>query len=339
MSSTSKKLWGYPRQGVTALPPSDDDLKFKFIWSISGEAICSLIPSEPATPPEGRAYPKASEYICNEEFDPQYASGYFFHTDYYTSDAPALRLDMTSIDTPPFVDPTVTESGALVRKPIPAMHQLLPGYAYVAFVNGDPKCAYTETCLHTLKSLRRWPKIFLQIEPLVLELLTLTFGRVETPDKPGVTPIFEFLAVHNGRSPGQAEGSFDGSYNLAGTNSEGQGSGLFKPAIQTENPTARAHIKRVLELVHALWRLIMPLCISKLEWDILEFHAILCNIMAFGGCEPGPTACQLNVSSSATGGDLVKWIGKRQGWWHVDQKDDPCRRTLLLIFLRLPKGG
>lgn len=219
------------------------------------------------------------------------------------------------------------------------MHQLLPGYPLVAFVNGDPKSAYTETCIHTLESLQCWPHIFEKIMPLLKELLTLTWGHVDTDDTPGITPIFEFLAVHNGHSPRQSEGSFDGSYNLASTNSEGQGLGLLMPAIQSNNPTACKHIKQVLQLIHALYRLIMPLCISKLGWDIIEFHAILCNIMSFGDCAPGPTACQLNVSSSAAGEDLAKWIDKCQGWWHVDQKDDPCQRTLFLIFFELPRGG
>ena len=71
---------------------------------------------------------------------------------------------------------------------------------------------------------------------------------------------------------------------------------------------------------------------------MIEFHAQLCNIISFGGLEPGPTACQLNVSSSFQGGELARFIGLLQGSLHVDEKDDPCRWTLILIFFRLPIG-
>jgi hypothetical protein len=327
------KLWGFSREGVDPLPPLEEDLTSKFIWTISDAdrlqlpppPIHTLIPSDPAVAPPGRTYPQASIYVCNDTFDPQYASGWFFHSDYHRSEYAQLRHDLMRIDLPPNIGPTgVAPDGTLIKQPPPAMHRLSAGYPHVKYVDGDPKRRVTEVCLQTNESLQRWPKVYAQIMPALREVATLSFGQKATDKQPGVRAIFEYLTVHNKRSPGDV-GTYDGSYNLAGMNSEGQGAGLLMPAIQTNTPEARTHIARVLHLIHKLWRLVMPLCISKLEWDVIEFHANLCNTMSFGGCEPGPTACQLNVSSSAKGGDLAKWIGEQQGSVHVDQKDDPTR--------------
>jgi hypothetical protein len=173
---------------------------------------------------------------------------------------------------------------------------------------------------------------------LLTELYPFLWGRDATNDAPAIKAIHEFVTVHNQRSGGK-EGLYNRSYNLAGTSSEGQGTSLVMPAIQTSDSQARLHISRVLQIIHKLYRLIMPLCVSKLEWEVIEFHGKLCNLMSFGGWEPGPTACQLNVSSGSEGGDLVDFLGEQQGAVHVDEKDDPCRWTLIFIFLRIPLGN
>jgi hypothetical protein len=338
------KLWGYPRIGVEPLPPSDEDLCSKFIWLITDTEraqlppppVRTLTPPDPALPPPGQTYPRAVTYFRNDTFDPQFASGYFFHSDHSRSEYSELRNSMIRLITPPNVGPRLGDDGTLIRDPVPGMLRLLAGYPVVKFMNGNPRHLITEVCLQTLTSLQRWPNIYAQAMPLFQELGTSSFGRKATSDRPKAPAIFEYLDVHNRRSPGDV-GNYDGSYNIAATNSEGKGSGLLMPAIQTSTPAARKHVGRVLVLLHTLWRLIMPLCISKLEWDVIEFHAILCNIMSFGGCEPGPTACQLNVSSGAAGGSLDQFIGP-QGSIHVDQKDDPSRRTMIFMLLRLSKG-
>jgi hypothetical protein len=338
------KLWGCSPQGVEPLPPSDEDLKSKFIWDFDRTLLVPppvrmLVPSEPAIPPPGWKYPQASTYMCNEEFDPQFASGWYFYSDYNTSDAPQLRKDLSCITTPPNIGPTGWDDhGNFIQEPVPGMNQLIPGYPLVKFINGDRKRLVTEACLQTPQSLQRWPMVYAQFMELIKKLMPLIWGCAGSNSTSHITPLFEYVAVHNGRSPGQAENSFDGSYNLAATSSEGQGAGLFMPGVQADSSEARAVIAQVLEIIHQLYRLIMPLCISKLEWDVIEFHGLLCNIMSFGGFEPGPTACQLNVSSSFQGGDLAKFIGNLQGSWHVDEKDDACRWTLLIVFFRLPEG-
>ena len=268
------KLWGFPIKGVTPLPPSDDDLKYKFIWDhdrtlLVPPPVRKLVPPEPAIPPAGWKYPQASTYICNEDFDPQFASGYYFFSNFMTSDAPQLRKDMICLKVPPKVGPVgCRDDGTLIQEPVPGMNWLLPGYPLVTFINGDRKRMVTEACVHTPESLQRWPSIFVKIMILLRELMPLIWG-VAGPDgsHPSVSPIFEYLVVHNERSPGQAEGSFDGSYNLAATNSEGQGSGLFMPGVQANSSAARASIARVLQIIHQLYRLIMPLCISRLKWE------------------------------------------------------------------------
>jgi hypothetical protein len=59
-----------------------------------------------------------------------------------------------------------------------------------------------------------------------------------------------------------------------------------------------------LQILHRLYRLIIPLCISRFEWDMMEFHGYENNVVTFGGLEPGPTSCQTNSSSSANSFDL-----------------------------------
>ncbi|KAJ6591964.1 hypothetical protein B0H10DRAFT_1960641 [Mycena sp. CBHHK59/15] len=76
------------------------------------------------------------------------------------------------------------------------------------------------------------------------------------------------------------------------------------PAVQTNTPEAAAIIKEVLQILHRLYRLIMPLCVSRFEWDMLEFNGIDNNVVVCGGLEPGPTSCQLNASTAANVVDI-----------------------------------
>ncbi|KAJ6600071.1 hypothetical protein B0H10DRAFT_2231094 [Mycena sp. CBHHK59/15] len=99
-------------------------------------------------------------------------------------------------------------------------------------------------------------------------------------------------------------GDGNGSFNIASTRGEGEGYGMFMPAVQTNVPQAAKIIKEVLEILHKLYRLIMPLCISRFEWDMIEFNALENNVIAFGGLDPGPTSVQLNASSTANIIDL-----------------------------------
>jgi hypothetical protein len=97
----------------------------------------------------------------------------------------------------------------------------------------------------------------------------------------------------------------DGLFNLASTLGEGEGAGTVFPAAQSRTAEAKQVIRDLLQLLHKLYRLIMPLCVSNFEWTMAEFGGRFNNLVAFGGLEPGPTSCQLNSSSTANVIDLI----------------------------------
>ncbi|KAJ6546385.1 hypothetical protein DFH09DRAFT_1506854 [Mycena vulgaris] len=166
------------------------------------------------------------------------------------------------------------------------------------------------------------------------------------------------------------------SFNIASTRGEGEGHGMFMPAVQTNVPQAAKIIKEVLEILHKLYRLIMPLCISRFEWDMIEFNALENNVIAFGGLDPGPTSVQLNSSSTANiidlGVELLKenephplidvdteadeatdllpiyhWLLQAcldstlgdQGRPHKDPQDDTVSYTLFVLLFRAAPGS
>jgi|SRR5882762_4821961 len=325
MNNSSPKLWGVPTD-VVPLPPSDDDLKTNFKWdhnhtTLPPPDVTELLPSNPIfDPPVGFVYPRAATDTHNIKFDPEYVSGYYFYHNWFTSKA-ADDLDrMIHAAIPPNVGPKgYHEDSSVIEDNIPEMHCLIPGYVVVAFVDGIPRHKVTKACVPMLQSLQQWPKIYEMVMDILTELYPLIWGQEATNEKLAMKPIYKFLVVHNSRSSGQKEGLYDGSYNLAGTSSEGQGSGLLMPANQTSDKHARLHIAHILQLIHMLYHHIMPLCVLRLEWAVMEFHGTLCNIISFGGLKPGPTSCQLIVSSSTKGGDLAKFIGELQGAPHVDK--------------------
>jgi hypothetical protein len=133
--------------------------------------------------------------------------------------------------------------------------------------------------------------------------MELTWGREETDSDPGAPGIFALPGMQRNLRSKNVDDSKcvpgDGLFNLASTHGEGEGYGHFSPAVQTNTPQAAAMIKEVLQILHQLYRLIMPLCISRFEWDMMELHGYENNVVAFGGLEPGPTSVQHNSSSSA----------------------------------------
>ncbi|KAF8189508.1 hypothetical protein K438DRAFT_947546 [Mycena galopus ATCC 62051] len=122
----------------------------------------------------------------------------------------------------------------------------------------------------------------------------------------------------------------DGSFNIASTHGEGKGFGHFGPAVQTDAKEA-APIKSILQILHRLYRLVMPLCISRFEWEFMELNGYEKNVLAFDGLEPGPPSCQVNSSSAANVIDLDgQSIGENTGpvlmntsrRAHVEEVDD-----------------
>ena len=114
---------------------------------------------------------------------------------------------------------------------------------------------------------------------------------------------------------------------------KGEGLGTFLPAVKANTPTAMSQIATVLRVLHMLFHLIMPKCLSKFEQEITEFHSEFNNLITFGGLKPGGVGAQMNVS--ALGMLLAFFIGRVQGGWHCDMSDNICRWTLFALCYEL----
>ncbi|KAF8134030.1 hypothetical protein K438DRAFT_1997912 [Mycena galopus ATCC 62051] len=171
------------------------------------------------------------------------------------------------------------------------------GIPLVHHVNNNPKKSVTAVCVHTLDTLEEYDE-GAKIAALVPRLMDLVWGTSSTPG------LFELegMQVNLRSKTGVQLGTLpkgDGSYNLASMVGEGEGAGTVFPALQTSTPMASAIIKELLQILHQLYRLIMPLCVSNFEWTMAEFGGQFNNVVAFSGLDPGPTGCQGNSSSAA----------------------------------------
>ncbi|KAJ7754327.1 hypothetical protein DFH07DRAFT_959776 [Mycena maculata] len=310
MNPSEKRQFGMPFKGVI---PQEPPLEL-FVWdadsiSTAGKPDVEKLVPAPAVPkPEFGSYPQAPEYTLNAELDRSYCRGWRYAAPFWTFNREQERERMLEIRMPPNVAPTRLNmlTCSFVCNPIPGMVQLPLGIPLVHQVNGDPKRAVTVVCAHTLTTLAQY-KEGPQIAALVPRLMELTWGREPSGDDPGLPAIFEHIGMKtNLRSKVVNLSKFknDGSYNLASTHGEGEGHGHFAPAVQTNTPEAAAAIKEVLRILHRLYRLVIPLCVSRFEWDMMEFNRYENNVVAFGGIEPGPTSCQGNASSAANVFDL-----------------------------------
>ncbi|KAF7335037.1 hypothetical protein MVEN_02253900 [Mycena venus] len=305
------RQFGTPLTGVLPLEPPLE----LFVWPVDSISTAGkpdhdkLLPAPAAPKPAIGYFPQAPVYVLNAELDRSYRRGWRYAAPFYTSSREQERKNMLEVRMPPNVTPTHFDlrTRSFVAMPIPGMVRAPLGIPLVHHVDGNPKQAVTVVCAHSLDTLMEYEE-GPEIRALVPQLLDFTWGKEKSGDSSAVPGIFELLGLKtNLRSkhidltkvqPG------DGSFNLASTHGEGEGHGHFAPAVQTDTPEAAAIIKPVLTILHRLYRLVMPLCISRFEWDIMEANGYENNVIAFGGLEPGPTSCQANSSSAANVVDL-----------------------------------
>ncbi|KAJ7614536.1 hypothetical protein FB45DRAFT_1110328 [Roridomyces roridus] len=369
------RLYGLPLGGVNVLKPPVD----RFIWdtqslSRSGKPEPSVLqPCTAAPKPEVGWYPQASKYALNTTIDNSYRRGWRYAADYHHATRAEDKEHTLQVRMPPDVTPARFDlnSRAFVSSPIPGMIRMPAGIPFVHHLDGDPHSALTVACVHTLTTLGEYQE-GKRVAALMPRLLELTWGREASDTDPGMPAVFELEGLQlNLRSKSvKHELKGDGSFNLASTHGEGEGRGHFAPAVQTNTPEAAAQIKELLEILHELYQLIMPLSVSRFEWEMIRFQGLENNVLAFGGLEPGPTSCQLNSSSAANvldfdlsetdsvsfsernfidlkeyasserwrAGKLGKSIGP-QGKPHGDFQDDPLPLTLFVLLFRLANGS
>lgn len=235
---------------------------------------------------------------------------------------------------PPDIAPIRQKDGSYVVKKIGGMIQMVAGIPYVYHLKGNPERPMTFACSQTLPSIKETsPEIYPQALDASVRLAKLTFGAAAHGTTPEIPPLYSLNLKRNDRS-GNLDGKvrFDGSYSLATTIIKGEGQGSVAPAVQATGSGA-AQIRAVLATLHELQGLIGPICLSKFEKEIQDFHSDMNNVVTFGGLKPAATSCQKNVSSR--GDDLTKYMGKDQGGPHVDEFDANTRMSMLITLLRI----
>ncbi|KAF8174837.1 hypothetical protein K438DRAFT_1980029 [Mycena galopus ATCC 62051] len=298
--------------------------------SKEGKPVHDKLEPAPAVQSESIGYfPQAPVYMLNSARDPSYRRGWRYAAPFHTSEREQQKQNMLNIRMPPNITPIHFDQStrSFVAQPIPGMVRAPLGIPLVHHVDGDAKRAVTVVCVHTLETVQQYAQ-GPEIHDLAHQLLDLTWGHDAAGERPFQYGIFEILGMKtNLRSkhvdPNAPAG--DGSFNIASTHGEGEGFGHFGPAIQTDAKEA-APIKSILQILHRLYRLVMPLCISRFEWEFMELNGYENNVLAFGGLEPGPPGCQVNSSSAANVIDLdVQSVGENTG--PVLTNTSPLRRA------------
>jgi hypothetical protein len=289
-----------------------------------------LVPPPSVEPPAGSGfvYPKAPPYTLVK--DTRYRRGYVYMVDFDTSKKDMILERLLCTITPPGLNP-IQVNGKLENIPIPGMILMPIGIPFVNRINGSDKHIITVACIQTVSSMQQY-SCGPEVSKLADEILVIAFGKKATEDQPAIPAIYELGLKHNNRSTKDVGDPKNGSSSLATTKIEGDGQGTVAPAVQVRHP----QIRRLLQVCYRLFRLIMPTCISKLEWDMFEWIFRDNNVPGFGGPLPNNTGLQVNVSSDID--DLASMIGQFQGRLHTDRNDFHPGFTLFIIALRLPPG-
>jgi hypothetical protein len=345
----SKRLPMGIQSDSTIFAPSTPTPPLQSEFSFRAEDLCPAPPPaethltapDPTSPPDGEYYPLAPHSGYKLVADPRYKRGYVYIADYDVSEdnVNAHRKSLERIATPPNVKPKLMR-GSFIAFPIPGMVHMVPGIPFAFAYNSNRNRLHTVGCAQTLQSLSQYPD-YPEILSESVKLAKLTWGCPAHGETPEIAPIYELPGMkENDRSAKRTdfhEHSHDGSFNLANTVMKGEGLGTFLPAVQANTPTAMSQIATVLSILHKLFRLITPKCLSKFEQEITDFHSDFNNVFTFGGLKPGGVSAQMNVS--ALGELLSFFIGKAQGGWHSDVSDSICRWTLFVLLLRVGPGN
>lgn len=326
------KLWGMPQSRMAPEePPWGDEI---FRWQ---ETECCtappptalrLEPPPPVSPPEHHWHPYSGVFTLNEQIDYRYKRGWFYYIAYDPSDRMLLRQQFMRLTTPPNLARPKSFNDS-----VPGMIRIPVNVPFVNFLRGNPNHALTVACFQTLDSLDTYPGVGSRVRGLASVLHKITWGSQDGKQP----PIYSFDLKLNDRAPTNLPpDSHDGSFNLAATVMEGDGRGIFLPAMQNCTPEASASIKQALKCLAELTRLIIPCCVSKFEIEMVDFNSIDNNIFVFGGITSLATGCQMNVASLTD--DLRLSIGADSAFWHPDTKDDGRRWTLVTLVLRIPPG-
>lgn len=321
---------------ISPLDPYTTQPSYDFFWSenlISKTPISSsnlLLPPSPMEPPAGSGfvYPNAPSYSLVQ--DNRYQRGYVYVADFDTTKKSMIMEKLLHTIIPPNIGPSLVD-GKLVHIPVPGMILMPVGIPFVNHINGSDKHIITVACIQTVSSMQQYA-CGPEVAQLADEILEIAFGKPAADGQPAIPAIYDLGLKHNNRSTKNIVDPRNGSSSLATTKIEGDGRGVVAPAVQVQHP----QIHQLLRICYRLFRLIMPTCISKLEWDMFEWIFHDNNVPGFGGPLPNNTGLQVNVSSDI--GDLASMIGQIQGRLHTDRNDYHPGFTLFILAIRLPPG-
>ncbi|KAI0037919.1 hypothetical protein FA95DRAFT_1613779 [Auriscalpium vulgare] len=341
--SHSRLPFGTTLSGIQPTHPAIDEFIFDTIpLTITPTAVLSPPPPLPPPSNSGHTYPLSPVWTLKNDSRWMRGCCYTAPKSSHPGALDAERTFMMNITLPPNISPLWDEEHhRYVVHDIPGMVRMPAGIPFVFEVDGKPERPVTSFVLHTLDSLSQHPE-YPTIKSLLTELFFISFGRVGDNGEILIRPLFTYDDLkRNDRSvqPSKSAATmYDGSYNLAATLEKGNGKGTVVPAVQAAYSSAKETINRVLIILHQLYRLIMPWSLSKQEMDINDFHSGINNVFSIGGMLACGTSVQMNISSSLSGGDLLKQLGS-QGWVHLDGGDDFTRPSLFPLFFRLPEGA
>lgn len=273
--------------------------------------------------------------MLNNEIDYRFRRGYAYSTPWsLTPESKAEEADkLYRIATPPGAKPLRydAESHSWIMAPLQGMIEMVPGVPYTVEIDGNKDRTITVACLQTLDSLSVYPE-FPDIQKYANELWDITWGTATE------LPIYHLDGTKlNARSAKAKEGCADGSV-LHGITVEDVGSGYVQPAVQANSDHAADVQEKLLTRLAALYRLIVPLCVSKQEMDVITFRNADFNALCCGCPLSRFSGVQKNISSSTEGGHNIVALSSSTGAWHPDAKDCPRRWSLGDGMLRLPPG-
>jgi hypothetical protein len=335
----SPLLYGMPYAGVVPVAPDLSAPEYQ--WPSEAMATLSSMPEpciNPAPseePPANTYYPLAQTYHL--ETTSAYKHGCVYACDFDTSTREELYKKMLQVQTPPGSAPIIS-GNTITCNPIPGMIRIPAGVPFINYIDGDRTKPITVAVLHTLESMDAYPE-GPDVRRWSNELRSLIWGNPKTQSQEECRPFYAANLKPNlraGKTTAQTAQGYNGSFSLAITKGEGEGTGVGLPALQHASPKEQEQIAEILRLVHKLYRAIAPCALSRFEMEMIDFNSNDNNVFCFGGLAPNNTGCQANVSSGL--GELWKIIGRLQGAWHTDINDCIYRWTFLIFLFRLAPG-
>lgn len=139
----------------------------------------------------------------------------------------------------------------------------------------------------------------------------------------------------NERSVGGGD-SGEGCFSLAGTILQGEGEGIYLPALQTILSRVSTRSKELFGYISTLYR---HMCIMGKRADHLMSgfaEQLINNAPCIGDGEWGPTSVQVNVHYSDR--EFSETIGIDQSEPHPDDQGEPCHPALLIHITTTPYG-